>query len=323
MTYTRSTLLPVTPDEAFALVTEPERLRRWQAVTARVDLRAGGGWRWTVVPGHVAAGTVREVEPGRRVVLGWGWEGDDDLPPDASTVTLTIEPEGEGTRVTLTHEGLTPEQAARHAEGWTHYLERLELTATHGDPGPDSWAWAPDPLDEVVAGEAALGVLLDVLRRVDAVVADRPTPCTDLTCGALVEHVEAGLTTLAGMAGHVAVPGDGSWEHRVATLGEQALEAWRHRGLEGSIGEGERAMPASFAAAILPVELLLHAWDLAQGAGVELRASAELVASVHAFAEQVVPGGRGTRFAAEVEPGADADPMDRLAAYSGRSPVGA
>ena len=42
MTYTNTALLPVSPDEAFALITEPERLRRWQTVSAYVDLRAGG-----------------------------------------------------------------------------------------------------------------------------------------------------------------------------------------------------------------------------------------------------------------------------------------
>ncbi len=38
----KSALLPVSADEAFALITEPDRLRRWLAVSARVDLRAGG-----------------------------------------------------------------------------------------------------------------------------------------------------------------------------------------------------------------------------------------------------------------------------------------
>jgi len=63
----KTVLLPVSTDEAFALITEPDRLRRWKTVSARVDLRAGGQYRWTVIPGHVAAGTFIEVEPGRRV----------------------------------------------------------------------------------------------------------------------------------------------------------------------------------------------------------------------------------------------------------------
>ena len=81
----KAVLLPVSTDEAFALITEPDRLRRWTTVSARVDQRAGGQYRWTVVPGHVAAGTFLEVEPGRRIVFGWGWQGAKDLGPDAST----------------------------------------------------------------------------------------------------------------------------------------------------------------------------------------------------------------------------------------------
>ena len=41
MTAEKSVLVPLDPDKTFALLTEPERLRRWQALTARVELRAG------------------------------------------------------------------------------------------------------------------------------------------------------------------------------------------------------------------------------------------------------------------------------------------
>ena len=70
----KSVLVPLGADETFALITEPGRLRRWQAITARVDLRAGGDYRWTIIPGHSAAGTITEVEPGpaRRLHLGLG-----------------------------------------------------------------------------------------------------------------------------------------------------------------------------------------------------------------------------------------------------------
>ena len=140
MTFSKSVDLPVPPDVAFELLTDPERLRRWQVVSAYVDLRAGGEFAWTVIPGQVAAGTYREVEPGRRLVFGWGWEGNDDLPPDGSMVTVTVEPVGEGSRVTLVHDGLTDAQQETHAAGWEHYLGRLVALATTGDAGPDEWA---------------------------------------------------------------------------------------------------------------------------------------------------------------------------------------
>ena len=130
MPYEKSVLVPLGADETFALITQPDRLRRWQAITARVDLRAGGAYRWTIVPGHTVCGTFTEVEPGRRVVFTWGWEDSGELPPGASTVIVTLEPAEGGTLVRLVHEGLTGEQAASHAEGWSHYLDRLVTPAS-------------------------------------------------------------------------------------------------------------------------------------------------------------------------------------------------
>ena len=43
MPFEKSVLVPLNADETFALITQPDRLRRWQVITARVDLRAGGG----------------------------------------------------------------------------------------------------------------------------------------------------------------------------------------------------------------------------------------------------------------------------------------
>lgn len=326
MTFTKTAFLPVPPDDAFALITEPERLRRWQTVSAVVDLRAGGSYRWTVTPGHVAAGTYREVEQGKRIVFGWGWEGSDELPPDASTVTVTVEPADGGSLVTLVHEGLTGEQAARHAEGWNHYVERLERVAATGDAGPDEWAFAPQDLNPVTAAEAALAVLQPVLRNLTADDRPRKTPCTEFTCHDLAEHLFGSLTGLGAMAGATVVnPEEGSLENRVSVMTGQVIDAWRAVDLEGTVpGPGGAELPASFGASILPLELVLHAWDLAQGSGQQLHISDELVDYVRGLAETVVPATRaGGSFADEVPPADGASAVDRLAAFAGRTPIAA
>ncbi len=325
MSVTKTAFLPVTPDEAFALITEPGRLRRWQAVTAVVDLRAGGSYRWTVTPGHVATGTFHEVEPGRRIVLGWGWEGDAGLPGDASTVTLTVEPVEGGSLVTLVHEGLDDLQAKAHAEGWDHYLDRLARLAATGDAGPDEWAYAPQELTPIVGAEAALAVLQPMLRRLTAADRPKPTPCTDFTCHDVAQHLMASLAQLGAMAGGaVTTPETGSLEDKVSVMAGEAIDAWRMVDLDGTVpGPGGTPMPAAFLAGVLPLELILHGWDLAQGSGQQLHISDELVGYLRTLAEQIVPGGRGSSFAEEVIPGEGASPIDRLAAFAGRRPIAA
>ncbi len=324
MSYTKTAVLPVTPDEAFALVTEPERLRRWQTVSAQVDLRAGGGFRWTITPGHIAAGTFREIEPGKRVVFGWGWEGSSELGPDASTVTVTLEPTQDGTRVTLTHEGLDGEQAEHHATGWSHYFTRLEKVAADGDAGPDEWAATPQELDPLTSAEATLAVLQGVLRNLTTEDKTRQTPCSDFDGHALAEHLFGSLTGVGGMAGaDVVNPEEGSLENRVAVMASQAIDAWRARGVEGMVpGPGGQEMPAVVGAHILSLEFLLHAWDFAQTSGQQVVVSDEVVAYVQTVADQIIPGSRSRgAFGEEIQPSADVSPLDRLAAFSGRVPL--
>jgi uncharacterized protein (TIGR03086 family) len=320
----KTAFLPVSADQAFALVTEPDRLRRWQTVSARVDLRAGGEYRWTVVPGHVATGTYREVEPGRRVVFGWGWEGSPDLGPDASTVTITLEPADGGTLVRLVHDGLTEEQRAGHQEGWDHYLERLERAASTGDAGQDEWAAAPADLGPLSAADATLAVCQQVLRGVSDADLARPTPCTEFTVDRLAEHLLDSMTGLGAMAGaEVARAQSGDLESRVAFAAQQALEAWQRRGLEGTVKAGANDMPASLAAGILSLEFLIHAWDFATATGQKVTVSDEVTGYVLGLAEQIIsPQARaGGAFAEAVEVGPDAHVLDRLIAYSGRAAV--
>jgi uncharacterized protein (TIGR03086 family) len=322
MSFTKTAVLPVSPDEAFALITEPERLRRWQTVTATVDLRAGGSYRWTVTPGHVAEGTYREVEPGRRVVFGWGWDENPELPKDASTVTITIEPVPEGSQVTLVHEGLSDEQAVMHAEGWNHFFERLERLAATGDAGQDEWAWAPQDLTPLVAAEAALAAIQPVLRALTPEDQPKPTPCADFTAHELAVHLLGSLVKVGGLAGaSLAIPEQGSLEDKVSTLTGQAIEAWRGVDLDGTLSTPGGDAPASFLASILPLELVLHGWDLAQASGQQLRVSDDVVSFIHELSSGVITQGRGSSFADEVTAAADADAVERFAAYAGRAPI--
>jgi uncharacterized protein (TIGR03086 family) len=320
MPFQKSVLVPLTADETFALITQPDRLRRWQVVTARVDLRAGGEYRWTVIPGNSAAGTFTEVEPGRRVVFTWGWEGSADLP--LSTVTITLEPAAGGTMVHLTHEGLTGEQEARHAEGWTHYLGRLVTAATAGDAGPDEWAAKP-ALDPLSFAEATLAICQLVLRGVAEADYHKPTVCTEFDVTQLADHLIGSVTFLGAAAGSGAgaAPGPGPLETRVAAAAQATLEAWHARGLGGAVTVGPHEMPAGAALGILSVEFLVHAWDFAQATGQRVVVSDEVAEHVLGVARQIIsPEVRaGGSFADPIEAGPDAGLLDRLVAFTGRA----
>jgi uncharacterized protein (TIGR03086 family) len=325
MPYEKAVVVPLDPADTFALITEPDRLRRWMAVAARVDLRAGGEYRWTVTPGHTAAGTVVDVDPGRRVVYSWGWEGGGDPAPGASTVTVTLTPVDGGTEVRLVHDGLTDEQAARHAEGWNHYLERLVAAGRHGDAGPDEWVAAPEPLDELTCAEAALAVLQHVLRGLDRADLAKQTPCKEFDVAQLADHLMRSMTIIGGAAG-AQLPvrdTDAPLEVQVADAAQRVLETWRGRGTEGTVELNGRQVPAMMPIRILSLEFLVHAWDFARATGREMVVSEPVSDYVLGIAGKVItPEARGyAGFDEAVVTDPDARVLDRLIAFTGRQPA--
>jgi uncharacterized protein YndB with AHSA1/START domain len=124
----------------FEYFVDPAQMVRWKGVEATLDPNPGGVYRVDMNGQEVALGEYVEIEPPERVVFTWGWVGDGSaVPPGSTTVEVTLEADGEGTIVRLRHSGLDGEQAARHAVGWEHYLERLAVAAAGGDPGRDPW----------------------------------------------------------------------------------------------------------------------------------------------------------------------------------------
>lgn len=126
------------PGVVFAYLVEPEKLMTWMGLEARIEPRPGGRFWLNVTGDDRASGEYIEVDPHRRVSFTWGWEGSADVPPGSSTVTIDLTADGDETVVELTHSGLPRGSADDHSSGWVHYLERLEVAATGGDPGPDS-----------------------------------------------------------------------------------------------------------------------------------------------------------------------------------------
>lgn len=320
MTIEKTALLPVSADEAFELITRPDRLRRWLAVSARIDLRAGGKFRWTLTPMAVATGTVIEVDPGRRVVFGFDSEQSAEGP--VGTVTITIEPTDGGTLVRLVHDGLPQGQVGDVIEGWNHFFERLGRAAVTGDAGPDAWAAAPAELNPLTSANATLAVLQHVLRGIGEDALGEATPCTEFTVGQLETHLLGSLTSLIGLAGGTLAPDTADdLESRIADAAQQTVETWMDRGLEGTVQAGPQDLPAPIAAGILSVEFLAHAWDFASATGQTVAVSDEVAGYVLSLAVQIITP--ELRDSAGFDPafsiGADAPSLARLVAFCGRA----
>ena len=138
--YERTLSIAASPETVWEFFVDPDKLRRWKGIDAELEPRPGGVYRCEVIPGHTALGEFVELDPPRRLVFTWGWDGQEAVPPGTSTIEVELTPEGEGTSVRFVHKDLpNAEQVTSHAHGWDHYLDRLEVAAAGGDPGKDPW----------------------------------------------------------------------------------------------------------------------------------------------------------------------------------------
>lgn len=119
------------PAEAvYRLLTTVDGLKRWIAVDAAVAPEPGGGLRWTHENGATMIGRFVELDPPRRLVFTYGWEGDlMGLAPEASTVEIQLEERPGGTILRLVHRGVPPDVVEEHLRGWIHFLGRLRDAA--------------------------------------------------------------------------------------------------------------------------------------------------------------------------------------------------
>lgn len=133
------------PETVFDFFTDPDKMIQWMGRSAELEPRAGGLFRCDINDESVARGEYVELDPPRRIVFTWGWEGEDAVTPaGSSTVEILLELDGDGTQLRLIHSDLpSVESAERHRHGWEHYAERLSSAASGGDAGPDPWA-APE-----------------------------------------------------------------------------------------------------------------------------------------------------------------------------------
>lgn len=138
--YVAEVFIEAPPERVFPYLVQTDLVLRWMGLAARIEPQAGGAYRVEMNGRDIVAGVVVAVEPPTRFAVTWGWEASEAMPPGASTVEFVLEPDGVGTLVRLRHLDLPDDQVDAHAEGWAHFLPRLAVAASGGEPGPDPWA---------------------------------------------------------------------------------------------------------------------------------------------------------------------------------------
>ena len=122
------------PEIVFAYLTDSQRFVRWMGVGAVLDPRPGGRYRIDVDGEHIVSGEYQELDPPRRLVMTWGWEGHPTVPAGSTRVEITLTPDGGATVLKLRHHGLPDEGERRlHAAGWTQYLSQLAVAGGRED----------------------------------------------------------------------------------------------------------------------------------------------------------------------------------------------
>lgn len=126
-------VLTAPPEVVFDALTDPTKFALWmgpegsKTTVEELNLALGGRLAFAVAMPDGSEfklyGFYEEIEEPRRVVHSWAMEGEEGV----STVIWELEPHGDGTRLLLTHLGLTrPEEVGQNEAGWNHQIDRLE-----------------------------------------------------------------------------------------------------------------------------------------------------------------------------------------------------
>ena len=131
-----SCVLKAKPDRVYEAWTNPEQFSNWFSASPEMkcelpefDCQVGGKYRFSMVSPdgtkYIGFGRYLVLDRPKRISFTWQWE-ESGTEKGESKVTIDLSPEGDGTRLVLTHERLaSTESRDLHSEGWTGCLSRL------------------------------------------------------------------------------------------------------------------------------------------------------------------------------------------------------
>lgn len=182
--------------------------------------------------------------------------------------------------------------------------------------------------------EPAARQIAGMLDAIDDTRLSGPTPCPDVTVGALLAHVEGlavafrdaarkelGATTDTAPSVESGVLADG-WRSRLPSALDEMVAPWRSPAAwQGMTRAGSVDLPGEVAGMVALNELVLHGWDLARSTGQPYGAEeAHLRNTLALLADLGDDPSATSPFGPPVPVPDDAPLEDRAVARSGRSP---
>ena len=117
--------LAAPPERVYAALTDAGALQAWywpDSMSPRAFSDPVVGGRFGIeANGMGFAGEYTELDPPRRIVQSWLWQGDDR----DSRVTMDLVGADGGTDLTVVHDQLDAENAEMYRQGWASCLDRL------------------------------------------------------------------------------------------------------------------------------------------------------------------------------------------------------
>ena len=128
--------IAASPQTVWNFWTDATRLCAWWGIQAEVEPQPGGTFRIVMSEdGPVMSGRYVSLEPFRRLVFTFGWEGNpmgEALAPGSTQVEVTLTLVDGDTDLLLTHHELPVAYAEEHAKGWALFVgERLGLAVAN------------------------------------------------------------------------------------------------------------------------------------------------------------------------------------------------
>jgi len=130
-------IIPAPVERVFEAFIVPEQIAAWWGPEYctipdySIDVRPGGKWRTVMkLPDGnqpEVSGVYRAIEKNKRLVFTWAWKQEDGSRGHETEVTVTFEPVGKHTKLTLV-QTLFDEEVHRdnHLKGWESTFNSLE-----------------------------------------------------------------------------------------------------------------------------------------------------------------------------------------------------